>query len=468
MINENGIPSDVEAFTTQLAEFGTNIYGEKISIDDLFNTPTGFTMIANQLNKLQYNKVALTKAVDQLYSKGGLEEAAITTNGQVIVRDAEGNMKSISISELSKNPAEYQTVSNNELLQMRTYAKNGAFNNQMVSILQNGEGMENVTKQLQYVIRQLKTTKMSRDQFMSPDQVEALRGINELQGLVKVNNSQEGVSNDNAQAALSYLYSTLSQSARNLLRLKGAQQGKDPDEGALELISKLIQTNSKTVDEQKIDISNVSGGSLGKKGSQGQVTAPDFRTAIQNDMFNLETTELNLGTRMSIISNAYTFNRPHTKDGKALEQGTSIKDVLTEAFGGTVNSNSIYIGNQKINVGDTDRIAYTGEQGAVVTLPAKYENGALSPDFDAIERLSEAEAKIKAEGISDPVSKQAVYEQHGVWQYADMNPNKSQSTAQFVQLPVYTYDTGLLEDTSSPFYRKLSGKEEDKIGRAHV
>lgn len=48
-----------------------------------------------------------------------------------------------------------------------------------------------------------------------------------------------------------------------------------------------------------------------------------------------------------------------------------------------------------------------------------------------------------------------------VWQYAIENPNRSQNTAQFVQIPTYTYDTGLLDNTTSPFYRKLSGKEEN-------
>ena len=395
MLKDNGIPSDVEEFTEMLSNFGSNIFGEQMDIESMFSTPQGFKMITNQLTKLKYNKDNLTKAVDQLYSKGGLEEAAITTNGQVIVRDKDGEIKSISISEIAKDPSSYQTVTNNELLQMRAYSKNGAFNNQMVSILSNGQGMENVTKELEAVVSKLQTAKISRDEYMSPDEVSAIRGLNELQGIAKVTNSQEGISRDNSQAALAYLYTNLSQSAKNLLRLKGAQQGKNPDEGALGIIQNLIQVHSKTVDEQKVDISDASGhGKSGKGSGGGQVTAPDFRTAVQSDMFEKGASRLDLGTGMSIISNSYIINRPHDQKGEALEQGASVKDVLTKAFGGTVNSNNVYIGDQKINVGQTDRIAYTGEQMQVVTLPAKYENGALAPDFDAIRRMSEAEAII--------------------------------------------------------------------------
>jgi hypothetical protein len=80
----------------------------------------------------------------KLYENGGIGEAAISANGEVVVKNAEGGINIIPISKF--NPEEHQAVSNNELIQLRAYDKSLSFNNNLTSILKNGEGTANITK----------------------------------------------------------------------------------------------------------------------------------------------------------------------------------------------------------------------------------------------------------------------------------------------------------------------------------
>lgn len=465
MIADNGIPSDVDVFMKQLSNFTGNMMDPNTSMDSLMQTPEGYNMVVSQLNKLQFNKDALIEARKELYSKGGLEEAAITTNGGVLVKNKDGEMNSISINEYAANKDDYSLVTNNELLQLRSYDKNMAFNNSVTSILSNGEGTQNITKQLQAVIGQMKTSKNSREGFMPADQLEALKGIDELTGVVKVKQDTES-SRLHKDHAIEYLYNTLSQSAKNLLKVKAAQKGWDPDKGAKMLIETLIVPSTHESKSVSYDLKADGLGAGSKKsGASEKITPPDFRTAVMNDAFTKTPTQLNLGGEASIFTDAYVFNKPYDMDGKTVEQGTSVKDVINKSFGGIVDSNTVFLGDMKIPEGMLDRIAYTGEKGAVVNLPYKMVNGSAVPDFDSIKRMEEAEKEIRRDKITDPNAKKGVYDRFGVLDIIQANPNDTRIFQRFAQLPVYAYENGVISNTNSPFLRKLSGEEETAADR---
>lgn len=75
MIYENGVPADVDSLT-QLSGFTTGLTGETGGLDQLMQSPQGYSMLISNLNKLKFNKEELTKARDQLYSNGGLRSSS--------------------------------------------------------------------------------------------------------------------------------------------------------------------------------------------------------------------------------------------------------------------------------------------------------------------------------------------------------------------------------------------------------
>lgn len=452
MVTENGIPSDVDAFLTQVSEFTGSMLDPSMGIEGLMQTAGGYNMILSQLNKIQFNKDALVEARKELYEKGALEEAAITANGGVLVKNEDGEINSISIDQYAANKDKYAIVTNNELLQMRSYDKNMAFNNSATSILANGEGTQNITKQLQTVISQMKASKESKEGFIPAEQLEALKGIDEITGVVKVDQTTE-TSRLHKEHAIEYLWGTLSASAKNLLKVKAAQKGWDPEKGGKAMIEMLIVPSTY---ESKYDLKADGLGAGSEK-----TTAPDFRTAIMNDAFTKTPTQINLGGEASIFTDAYVFNKPYDMQGNTVTEGTSIKDVINKSFGGVVDASAIFLGDQKIQPGVLDRMAYTGEKGAVINLPYRMVNGSPVPDFDAIRRLDEAEKEIKMDKVTDPNIKKGIYAKHEVLEIALANPNDTRIFQRFAQLPIYTYNAGVITNTSSPFLKRVTDSAEE-------
>lgn len=455
MVTENGIPSDVDAFLTQVSEFTGSMLDPSMGIEGLMQTAGGYNMILSQLNKIQFNKDALVEARKELYGKGALEEAAITANGGVLVKNEDGEINSISIDQYAANKDKYAIVTNNELLQMRSYDKNMAFNNSATSILANGEGTQNITKQLQTVISQMKASKESKEGFIPAEQLEALKGIDEITGVVKVDQTTE-TSRLHKEHAIEYLWGTLSASAKNLLKVKAAQKGWDPEKGGKAMIEMLIVPSTYESRSVKYDLKADGLGAGSEK-----TTAPDFRTAIMNDAFTKTPTQINLGGEASIFTDAYVFNKPYDMQGNTVTEGTSIKDVINKSFGGVVDASAIFLGDQKIQPGVLDRMAYTGEKGAVINLPYRMVNGSPVPDFDAIRRLDEAEKEIKMDKVTDPNIKKGIYAKHEVLEIALANPNDTRIFQRFAQLPIYTYNAGVITNTSSPFLKRVTDSAEE-------
>ena len=425
MIYENGVPADVDSFLTQLSGFTTGLTGETGGLDQLMQSPQGYSMLISNLNKLKFNKEELTKARDQLYSNGGLQEAAISTNGTVIGRNSEGQLKSMSIDEYSKNKDNYQLLTNNDLLQMRSYDKNGAFNNSMISILQNGEGMENVQKTIKGVVDQMKVQKQKGEQFLDASQSNILKGIDGLQGLLKVGESQES-SRVYAQQALEYLYTTLPQSQRNLLRAKAAQMGLDPTKGALDIIKQNIIFGTQESKEQTLDLKEMPGGSGSGEGGGGTSEIRWLHDWVGNSINKngkgLQPMDINIGTNMSIFAPSQTIGSiVDAKTGETLNRNSTIGSIIEKGFSTIGDGSNVYWGDEKVTADKLDNLVSTGKPVTKAYLPidldAYNKTGEIKPDLEVSKRMSEAEKEIKAKRVTNPLEKLRIYSSHQVADY---------------------------------------------------
>ena len=425
MIYENGVPADVDSFLTQLSGFTTGLTGETGGLDQLMQSPQGYSMLISNLNKLKFNKEELTKARDQLYINGGLQEVAVSTNGTVIGRNSEGQLKSMSIDEYSKNKDNYQLLTNNDLLQMRSYDKNGAFNNSMISILQNGEGMENVQKTIKGVVDQMKVQKQKGEQFLDASQSNILKGIDGLQGLLKVGESQES-SRVYAQQALEYLYTTLPQSQRNLLRAKAAQMGLDPTKGALDIIKQNIIFGTQESKEQSLDLQKKPGDSGNGEGSGGTAEIRWLHDWVGNSINKngrgLQPMDINVGTNMSIFAPSQTIGSIiDAKTGETLNRNSTIGSIIEKGFSTIGDGSNVYWGDEKVTADKLDNLVSTGKPVTKAYLPIDLDlynkTGEIKPDLEVSKRMSEAEKEIKAKRVTNPLEKLRIYSSHQVADY---------------------------------------------------
>lgn len=425
MVADNGIPADVDAFLSQVEGFSGGLFGDTQGIEALASTPGGYNMLLSQLNKLQYNKASLMKARDNLYSNGGLQEAAISTNGTVIGRDAEGNLKSLTLDEYSKNRDKYNLLTNNDLLQMRSYDKNGAFNNTMTSMLENGEGMDNVKKSIQGVIDKMKVQKMKGESFADPKTVSVLKGIEGIQGIVKIGESKES-SRVYAQQALDYLYTTLPQSQRNLLRVKAAQLGMDPDKGAMEIIKQDLLFSTQENSEVSYDLQKKPGDDGSGSGSGGvseiQWLHDWVGNSVNKDGKGLQPMEINIGSNVSIFAPSQTIGAAvNAKTGQTMNRNSTIGNLLQDAFSTIGDGNNVYWGDEKVTPDKLDNLVSTGKPITKAYLPIDLvhynRTGEMKPDLEVAERLSAADKEIKSRNITSDLEKLRVYSDHQVADY---------------------------------------------------
>lgn len=426
MVADNGIPADVDAFLSQVNGFSSGIFGDSQGIESLASTPEGYNMLISQLNKLQFNKAALLKARDNLYSNGGLQEAAISASGTVIGRDAEGNVKPLTMEEYAKNKDKYNLLTNNDLLQMRSYDRNGAFNNSMISILENGEGMENVQKTIQGVISQMKVQKMKGESFADPKTLSVLKGIDGIQGIVKVGESQES-SRVYAQQALDYLYSTLPQSQRNLLRVRAIQLGMDPDKGAKDIIKQNMLYATEESTNVTYDLQKKPGSDGGSGEGSGGVAEIQWLHDWVGNSFNkdgqgLKPMEINIGSNVSIFAPSQTIGSAiKAKTGETMNRNSTIGNILQDTFSTIGDGNNVYWGDEKVTPDKLDNLVSTGKPITKAYLPIDVvhynRTGEIKPDLEIAERLSAADKEIKAKGVKSELEKLRIYSDHRVSDY---------------------------------------------------
>lgn len=476
MVSENGIPSDVEAFNTQLSNFTSGIL-DGSGIDSLLSTPEGYGMILTQVNKIKENKEALKKATENLYSTGGLNEAAITVNGGIMIQNEQGGIQAITAEEYSKDPSKFKVISNNDLLQMRSYSPNAANNTQMISILQNGEGMNNVTEQLQKVINQMKTSKSTREGFLPAEQAEALKGIDEITGVLKTKVSSES-SRAYKEYAKSYLWTTLPPQSKNLLRFKAAQRGLDPNKGSLQIIEELIIPSTSESSDISYDTKDATigtsgsgkgGGSMDKLTFQTQYVANEFQKGMTPHVFNL--------------GNNYSILAPSQKIGAILDSSTqnpiptnsSIKDVINKGFNTIADQNSVFFGDQKIEYDKFDRLATTTGELEKAYLPLDQDSlakGIYKPDLEAANRLKQAESKIKP-NMSDQ-EKMLIYKYAGVLDYVGvvktpgmpdrigLDISDKTKVAPFAMVQAIGQHAGLIENPDSPMLQQVDDNDDTR------
>lgn len=460
LITENGIPSDVSSFMKQINKF-TN------SIQDLSSQDSAqlYSMIIPKLAEIKYNKEQLIKTRDNLYSNGGLNEAAITTNGGVVTRSEDGTTNIVSIDEYAKDPSKYTIVTNNELEKMRAYDPSLAFNSNTISILQNGQGTENVTKELQGVISQMKVQKEKRQGFIPSEQIKALKGLDIIEGISKVTNENES-SRVYKDFASEYLYNMLSQKSRNLLRLKAAQRGIKPKD----MIELLIMPSTMESNSETIDLNSEKTKSESKKGGSESSSRAEWQFLQQwvaDKVGPIKNYKFNLGSQ-------YEFSVPASKITGFIDAGTqkmlptnsSVLDITEKSLSTIGDSGNVWLGNKKIGFEQQSRVISTGKNNSKVYMPLDLEalsRNEYKPDLEVAESLKTVADRIKNEGAENNEGlKKLIYKEEGVEEYyGDVMSNPY--FAPFAAVNVILQGEGLVDGSNKHLFKKVKPENKDRI-----
>lgn len=402
----DGLPSDIAVLTKTLQNF--YIDQQYSPFPSTSNIASRYLQALQQMKTANFNHEVYKDALKTVSDNGGINEFAITDRGQIFCANNKGDFQLLSLDQLKENP-EYQPLTNSELLYYRAQSSQLANNNELLKVVKNGIGIDSVTKMIQNSIGNLGTTSESNEGFARTQASQLVNGLQEFMNAQQQSGNYDATVDNlykgklltknqamQAQAALSYIYSTLPANAKTLLKTK-TQNGTDAE--AVELVQTLINSRLSSTRDFSLDLDDSNGSSKGTKGV-GENLKEDLVTQIQAGRGGHDTIyQLNNSSGVGLTVQGTAHEQ--VKDPKGNHIGrTSMENMLNDSgLRSIINAdNGIYFGNQKVDLDSLLSITYDGKGVLRVDLPVHSDG---SPNFDLLEEYSKAQAEFLLSSQTD-------------------------------------------------------------------
>ena len=391
----DGLPSDIMAITNALQEFKIN---QKFGTFNSDSIESQYMQILGQIKIANFNKKEYDSAFETVSKNGGINELAINDRGLIFCQNSEGDFKLLTPEQLKSN-SDYQALTNSDLLNLRAYYPQLSNNNDILKIVKNGVGIESITKLIQTTISNLGSNTESNETYTRIKSQQLIRGLEDFINAQNqsgnydstVDNLYKGklLTKDQAiqaQEALSYIYKTLPENAKALLKTK-TQNGTDSE--AIKLVSTLVNSKLDYNREFSLDLdqkADISSENINDKIEANMVMQIQAGHGGHDTVYTIDN---KTGIGMTISGTAYE----QIKDTKGDHIGkTSVENLLNNSgLRSIINAdNGVYFGDQKVDLDSLSNISYDGKGLLRANLPIK-EDG--SPDFDILDEYSKAQSE---------------------------------------------------------------------------
>lgn len=468
-----GLPSDVNIAMNQLQQLEQLT---QMDFDGSFtqNIESKYLSTLQTMNNLSFSRDQYDKAMETVKSNGGLNEAAIDQYGQVYVTNGK-DFKLMSPDQAKQSG--WTVVTNQDLLYMRANDASLAGNDKILNIVNNGIGISQVTKMIQDSIGSLGTNSNSETAYATTQGGQLIQGLNDfikaaqetgqydasIEDLYKaqiINKTQA----QQAQQAISYIYQTLPENAKALLKTR-TEGGTDKE--ALGLVSQLVL--SKTSEDKQFTV-DLEGGptkkSMSKDANAGSKDSTDMKTSlplqIMQDMGESDVAPITIdkgdGIQMSVYGSF--FSAVTDKKGDTITN-TSLQNMLAQSGLQDIvkNARNITFGDQKLTPEQLSKITYNNTGVVRAELPVN-EDGTVK--LSVLDDFNAAMNEIKGLGNTSPQQIQAIKAKYHLDQYLkdDGTPNPKH-TAPFILTEGYTTEKNGIEDTA--FVKHIKNPTDDQI-----
>ena len=468
-----GLPSDVDVAMWKLQSVE-----ESLNLDffhDFTSSVENRYLNALQtMNKLTFSREQYDKALDNVKSNGGLNEAAIDQYGQVYMTN--GKDYKLMSPEKAKQSG-WKQMTNQDLLYLRANDPSLSGKDEILNVVNNGIGISQVTKMIQDSIGNLGTNSSSETAYATTQQGQLIQGLNDfikaaqetgqydasIEDLYKaqiINKTQA----QQAQQAIAYIYKTLPQNAKSLLKTR-TEGGTDKE--ALSLVSTLVLSKTS---EEKSFTADLEGGptkkSMSKDANAGSKNDTDLKTSlplqIMQDMGGSDLAPVTIdkgdGVQMSVYGSF--FSAVNDKKGDPIVN-TSLQNMLAQSGLQDIvkNARSITFGDQKLTPEQLSKITYNNTGIVRADLPVN-EDGTVK--LSVLDDFNAAMNEIKGLGNASREQVEAIKAKYHLDQYLkdDGTPNPKH-TAPFMLTEGYTTEKNGIEDTA--YVKHIKNPTDDQI-----
>lgn len=408
ILKSNGIPSDVDMFLTKANSFLAN--STSLSSMSLFGGTnddydlSDLVKIQKMANDVKWNKDRHEKAVANLDDEDAWGEVALDSRGYMYVKDQDGNLTTVSASEYAKgyDDRKYTAITNEQLLGYRE-AKGSplAMNSEVLSSIGGAIGIRSVQEYLLGLVEKLGTT--TEQGYASKKQNQIVNGIERLMaagpdGYYKITDEHQA---KDVNAALTYLYSQLSEPMKRTLRATIASEGGDPAKDSAEFISLILTQN--TDHSQKADFDSTTTKFVLEQtnGDKTKTEKDTYLNRIATGQGEYSRVGLapqgSIASRGGLMVQAVDFGAMLGTDLKSILPQMSLSDLRTqaEALKATFDQD-ITFGNQIISAEDERGILWDGRSHLTgVMLPYTTDHrGQIKPDLDLVDRYDAMMQKV--------------------------------------------------------------------------
>lgn len=391
VLQENGLPSDVDTFMKSANRFlrKAEITGEWSMAD--------FTRIQSLANRVAHNKTLYDAATQHLTETGNWNEVALNDKGQMYVINKDSKVITIDPGEYYKNRNQYQALTNNDILEFRSNAS--PFDSSVLNSLSGSIGLDDILDYAKGIALDFGTRSISG--YTNSDIAKMDEALNRL-----INNGPKGYYKYKEESqngggvtveAVQYLYNSLPNNMKQLLRAKTAAEGQDPNVHYADLLAQILSNHL----DYDVSVDYDSAATSAAKGTSGSGSGGVSDTYLRkvSTFSNVKRDNINLVPNYNSPIDQGMMTVSAYKLGPITDRLTdnidtdkfSLNYLISKAeFIKSGNTDMISMGGRVLSPAEFNKVMINNSaQVNGVVLPYKVDaNGRYIPDFDKVEAFN--------------------------------------------------------------------------------
>ena len=476
----DGLPNDMQALTQVLSNF--YIDQQYSPFPNTANIASRYLQALQMMRTANFNRKQYDNAFNIVSNNGGINELAINEKGFLICVNDKGDFKYLKPEQLAQT-SDYQPVTNSELLRLRAYNPELAGDNRILGVVANGIGIDSVIKYIKDSISNLGTTDTSQQGYISTQQGQLITGMQTLINAIQTA-SQNGIKFDGttqdlyqykiinktqkeqADAALKYIYTTLPENAKTLLKMR-TNSGTDQD--AQKLIATIISSQIDYTNQYDIELKAGKTAQKASKDTSGTKDATEQETSFLSNIQqsiggSTQGMTIDTGTGIQMTVEGSYYPQVTKPNGDAITD-TSMSQMLADSHLMSLikNNKSITYGDQKITPEQLKNITYNNTGVLRANLPIKSDG---TVNLDLLVQYQKAEAEMNA--TNDPQKRGEILKKYGLSDLLKSNgtPDEKKFGAFIVAEGYTTERNGIKKSDFVKYIKDPSDEQIDLIKRS--
>lgn len=390
VLQENGLPSDVDTFMQSANRFlrRAEATGNWSMAD--------FTRIQSMANRVAHNKTLYDAATKHLTETGNWNEVALNDKGQMYVINKDSKVIAIDPGEYYKNRNNYQALTNNDILEFRSNAS--PFDSSVLNSMSGSTGVNDIVEYVKGITLDLGTRSISGYTKQEAENMEEMIQILTSGGPAGYYKFKKEVQVDgsSAQQALNYLYNSLPNNMKQLLRAKAAAEGQNPNESPI-LLMQILANHIDNSYDVSFDSAATKSAGIGTDSTTTKEDTYLEHLTTGNTLGKYEDFRITpIGSKISLNVVGQNGGPLIDRQGDRVDQN-NLRELLKSTYAfQIVDTNSITFGSQVVSSQDYDKLVWdNSSQITRVFLPyIQTDEGKIVPNFGLLAQVDEFQKEI--------------------------------------------------------------------------